>query len=57
VLHIQGKFEHTNVIRSVNRRTDNTVAKRKKTKEKRMIYETLHRKLKIQQHETHENHM
>jgi hypothetical protein len=35
---------------SVNRRTDNTMANGKHTK---MIYKTLHRKLKIEQHEPH----
>jgi hypothetical protein len=33
------------------RRTDHIMVKRKKTKEQTMIYKTLHRKLKIQQHE------
>ena len=34
-------------------RTDNTMTKRKRTKEQIMIYKTLHRKLKIEQHEPH----
>ena len=33
------------------RRTDNTMAKRKSTKEQAAIYKTLHRKLKIEQRE------
>jgi len=33
------------------RTTGNTLEKRKKTKEQTMIYRTLHRKLKIEQHE------
>ena len=38
---------------STNRRTNSTMDKRKKTKGQTMIYNTLHRKLKIEQHETH----
>ena len=39
---------------SVNlRRTDNTIANRKRTKAKTTIYKTLHQKLKIEQHEHH----
>jgi hypothetical protein len=38
--------------KSVIRRTDNTVAKRKRIKVQTMIYKTLHRKLKIEQHES-----
>ena len=38
---------------SVIRRTDNTVAKKKGIKVETMIYKTLHRKLKIEQHESH----
>jgi hypothetical protein len=39
--------------KSVNQgRTDNTMAKRKKTKGQTTIYKTLHRKLKIEQHRT-----
>ena len=46
--------DNKGVIRSVShRRTDNTMAKRKRTKEQTTIYKTLHRKLKIEQHETH----
>ena len=37
--------------RSVNRRTDNTMPKIKRRKGQRMIYKTLHRKIKIEQHE------
>jgi len=33
--------------------TDNALAKRKRRKEQTMIYKTLHKKLKIQQQETH----
>jgi len=37
---------------SINqRRTNNTIAKRKRTKGQIKIYKTLHRKLKIEQHE------
>jgi len=35
------------------KRTDNTEAKIKRTKGQRTIYKTLHRKLKIEQHEPH----
>jgi hypothetical protein len=47
---IQEEIEDTNeVIRIVYRkRTDNTMAKRKSTKEQTTIYKTLHRKLKIE---------
>jgi len=38
---------------SVNRRTDNTLVKRKITKGRTTIYKLLHRKLKIEQHEPH----
>jgi hypothetical protein len=34
-----------------DRRTDNTMAKRKRTKGQTTIYKTLHRKLKIEQYE------
>jgi hypothetical protein len=33
------------------RRTDNTMAKRRRTKRQTTIYKTLHRKLKIEEHE------
>ena len=33
--------------------TDKTIAKKKKLKVQRMIYKSLHRRLKIQQHEHH----
>ena len=39
------------ISKVINQRRDNTMAK--KTKEQIMIYKTLHRKLKIEQHETH----
>ena len=35
------------------RSTENTMAKRKRTKGQSMIYKILHRKLKIEQHEPH----
>jgi hypothetical protein len=35
------------------RRTDNTMAKGKRTKGQTLIYKTLHRKQKIEQHEPH----
>ena len=39
---------------AVNRRkTDNTMAKRKLTKEHTTIYKRLHRKIKIEQYESH----
>ena len=44
----KGKAESVN-----RRRTDNTTAKRKSTNEQKKIYNTLHRKLKIEQHEPH----
>jgi hypothetical protein len=44
------KFEDT---KRVIRRTDNTMANRKSTKGQTMIYKTLHRKLKVEQHEPH----
>jgi hypothetical protein len=37
------------------RRTDNTMAKSKRRKGQTTIYKTLHRKLKIEQHEPHKN--
>ena len=37
----------------VGRRTDNIITKRKRTKGQTMIYKIIHRKLKIEQHETH----
>jgi hypothetical protein len=37
----------------IRRRTDNTMAKRKMKKGQTKIYKTLHRKLKIEQHEHH----
>jgi hypothetical protein len=40
-------------VEAINRRTDNTIAKRKKTKGQTTIYKTLYRKLKIDQHEPH----
>jgi hypothetical protein len=40
------KFGDTEAV--YGRRTDNTMAKRKKTKGQTMIYKTVHRKLKIE---------
>jgi hypothetical protein len=40
---------------AVNRRTDNTMDKRKRTKGQTTIFRTLHRKLKIEQHEHTKN--
>ena len=48
---LQEKNEDT---KKAIRRTDNTMAKRKRTKGQTTIYETLHRKLKIEQHKPHE---
>jgi hypothetical protein len=39
--------------KAVNRRTDSSRIKRKRTKEQITIYKTLHRKLRIEQHEAH----
>ena len=36
-----------------NQRTDNTMAKRQRTEGQKLIYKTLHRKLKIEQQEPH----
>lgn len=47
-------FEYSKeIIRTVNRRTENTVTKRKITNEQDMIYKTLRRKLNNEQHELH----
>jgi len=49
-------LEDTRESEDVNQRTDNTMAtKRKKTKGQTTIYKTLHRKLKIDQHEPTKN--
>jgi len=49
---LQETFENNKrVIRRLTRRTYNTMDKRKETTEQTMIYSTLHRKLKIEQHE------
>ena len=40
---------------AINRRTENTMTKKKRTKRNTTIYKTLHRKLKIEQHEPHYN--
>jgi hypothetical protein len=51
---MKDEFEDTKgIIISVNRRTDDTMAKRKRTKGQTTIYKTLHRNLKIKQHEPH----
>ena len=50
------KFEDNKGIvksRIIRIRTDNTMANRKRTKGQKRIYKTLHRKLQIEQHETH----
>jgi hypothetical protein len=48
--HKWPKFEIPNEwSETVNQRTNNTMAKRKRTKWQTMIYKTLHRKLKIEQ--------
>ena len=46
---LKERFEDTNgLLEDLNRRkTDDTVAKRKRTKGQTVIYKTLHRKLKI----------
>ena len=41
-------FEDTKGAESVNRKTENTMAKRKMRKGQTTIYKTLHRKLKIE---------
>ena len=41
------------VMRSLNLRTDITMAKGNKTKEQTIIYKTLYRILKMKQHESH----
>jgi hypothetical protein len=46
------KRRRTDNTMAKRRRTDNTMTKRRRTKEPSMIYKTLHRKLKIEQHET-----
>jgi hypothetical protein len=46
------KRRRTDNTMTKRRRTDNTMTKRRRTKEPSMIYKTLHRKLKIEQHET-----
>ena len=48
-------FEDTKkgFLEAVNRRTDITIVKRKRTKGQTMIHKTLHRKLKIEKNETH----
>jgi hypothetical protein len=47
------KFEDNKGIVKSRIRTDNTMANGKRTKGQKRIYKTLHRKLKIEQHETH----
>ena len=54
MIWMKDEFEDTQrIIISVNRRTDDTMAKRKRTKGQTTIYKTLHRNLKIKQHEPH----
>jgi hypothetical protein len=45
------KFEDAQ--EAINLKTDNTMTKRKRTKEQTMMYKTLNRKLKIEKHEPH----
>ena len=53
-LQAQEKFEDTKgESEAVNRRTDNTTAKRNREKRQTMSYKILHRKLKIEQQESH----
>ena len=42
-------------LEAVNKRTDNTMDKRNRTKGQTMIYSTLHRQLKIDKQEPHTN--
>ena len=50
---VEEKFEEPkDYSKAINpRNTDNTMAKRKRTKGQTMIYKTLHRKLRIERHE------
>ena len=51
--HVYEKYEDTKVLirtREMDRQTDNTTTKGKGNKGQAMIYKTLHRKLKIEQH-------
>jgi hypothetical protein len=51
--NIKKEFEDTKGVIRIRkwRRTDNTIAKRKRTKEQTTIYKTQYRKLKFEQHE------
>jgi hypothetical protein len=48
------KRRRTDNTMTKRRRTDNTMNKRRRTKGQTMIYKTLHRKLKMNQHEPYE---
>jgi hypothetical protein len=48
------KTEGQTIQRPKDRRTDNTMTKRRRTTGQTMIYKTLHRKLKIEQHKIHD---
>ena len=45
--------ENKGVAKCVNRRTDNAMVKRKRKTGQTTIYKTIHRKLKIEQHESY----
>jgi hypothetical protein len=50
-LPFRSTWVHLRVSKAINRRrTNNTMAKRKKTKGQTMMYKTIHRKLKIEPH-------
>jgi hypothetical protein len=49
------KRRGTDNIMVKRRGTDNIMDKRKRKKDQIIMYKTLHRKLKIEQHETHKN--
>jgi hypothetical protein len=51
--HLKKKVCDIIIICKGNQGTDNTIVYRKRTKAPGMIYKTLHRKLRIKQHELH----
>jgi hypothetical protein len=51
--NIMTNRKRTDNIMTNRKRTDNIMTNRKRTKRQTMIYKTLHRKLKIEQHEHH----
>jgi hypothetical protein len=53
--NIMVKRRGTDNIMVKRRGTDNIMDKRKRKKDQIIMYKTLHRKLKIEQHETHKN--